>query len=585
MMKERISSLRAALQSQGLDGFIQPRNDEFLGEYVPDSAARLAWLTGFTGSAGLAIVLPDQAAVFSDGRYTLQLESQTDGAIWQRLHITETPPETWLKTRGHRGQIGYDPWLMSANTITKFTDAGLTMVPIANPIDKFWNDRPAPPSAQATPHPIECAGESATAKRQRIAATIGDDGADAVLLTDPHAIAWLLNLRGADLPHTPIALCFALLRRDASAILFIDPVKIPPETRAQLGQSVSIVPREAMAETLVTLRGKRIRLDPATAPIRLTQMLGDAGAITVSGDDPCVLPRALKNPVEQSGARAAHIRDGAAMCRFLAWFDHTAPTGSLTELAAAATLRAYRAAAPAFRAESFNPISGAGEHGAIIHYSADEASNRAIHPNEVYLIDSGAQYPDGTTDITRTLWTGPATPPDLITDRFTRVLAGHIALASAIFPADTTGPQLDALARAPLWQAGLDFDHGTGHGVGSYLSVHEGPVSFHKRAKPIPLAPGMILSDEPGYYEPGAFGIRLENLLLVTEAPLTTKKPFLAFETLTLAPFDRRLINPTLLTPQAITWLNTYHARILQEISPLVDEQTQTWLKTACAAI
>ncbi len=267
MMKERISSLRAALQSQGLDGFIQPRNDEFLGEYVPDSAARLAWLTGFTGSAGLAIVLPDQAAVFSDGRYTLQLESQTDGAIWQRLHITETPPETWLKTRGHRGQIGYDPWLMSANTIAKFSDAGLTMVPIANPIDKFWNDRPAPPSAQATPHPIECAGESATAKRQRIAATIGDDGADAVLLTDPHAIAWLLNLRGADLPHTPIALCFALLRRDASAILFIDPAKIPPETRAQLGPSVSIVPREAMAETLATLRGKRIRLDHVTRAV------------------------------------------------------------------------------------------------------------------------------------------------------------------------------------------------------------------------------------------------------------------------------------------------------------------------------
>lgn len=584
-MKTRISSLRAALRAQGLDGFIQPRNDEFLGEYVPNHAARLAWLTGFTGSAGLAIVLAGRAAVFSDGRYTLQLASQTDGAVWERLHMVETPPEAWLKAAAPQGRIGYDPWLMSANAVAKFSDAGLTMVPIGNPIDPFWNDRPAPPDAVATPHPVAFAGETAAAKRHRIAEAVARDGADAVLLSDPHASAWLFNLRGGDLAHTPIALCFSLLRRDGSAVIFIDPAKIPDATAADLGSSVSIVPRTAMAETLAGLRGKRVRLDPATAPIRLTQMLGDAGVITVSGDDPCVLPRALKNPVEQAGARAAHGRDGVAMCRFLAWFAQIARQGGLTELSAAAALRDFRAQAPDFRAESFNPISGAGEHGAIIHYSADAASNRPIGRNEVYLIDSGGQYPDGTTDITRTLWTGPDAPDAVVMDRFTRVLAGHVALASAKFPLGTTGPQLDALARAPLWQAGLDFDHGTGHGVGSYLSVHEGPVSFHKLAKPVALAAGMILSDEPGYYEPGAFGIRIENLLLVQETDIGVAKPFLGFETLTLAPFARELIAPGLLTPQALAWIDAYHARVLAAIGPLVDDVTRDWLTLACAPL
>lgn len=583
MIKSRISSLRGALRAQGLDGFIQPRNDEFLGESVPDSAARLAWLTGFTGSAGLAIVLAGRAAVFSDGRYTLQLAEQTDGAVWERLHITETPPQDWLKAAAPGARIGYDPWLMSANSVTKYTEAGLAMVPVDNPIDAFWAGRPAPPAAPAVPHKVEFAGETASSKRARIAEAIGKDGADAVLLTDPHAAAWLLNLRGADLPHTPLALAFALLRRDSSAVLFIDPAKIPPETQAHLGNSVAIVPRAGMAQALASLRGKRVRLDPATAPIRFTQMLDDAGAITVSGDDPCVLPRATKNGVEREGARAAHLRDGAAMCRFLAWFDNAAPAGGLTELSAAAALRRFRGEAAEFRAESFSAISGAGEHGAIIHYSADDASNRAISANEVYLIDSGGQYLDGTTDITRTIWTGPGAPPDAVRDRFTRVLAGHIALARARFPEGTTGPLLDALARAPLWEAGLDFDHGTGHGVGSYLSVHEGPVSFHRLARPVPLAPGMILSDEPGYYEAGAYGIRLENLLLVTESPVGAKKRFLEFETLTLAPFDTRLILAPLLDPAAIAWLNAYHARVLETVGPLVDAETRAWLAKACA--
>lgn len=584
MMKQRISSLRAALRAQSLDGFVQPRNDEFLGESVPDSAARLAWLTGFTGSAGLAIVLADRAAVFSDGRYTLQLQNQTDGALWERLHLIETPPHEWLKATAPGARIGYDPWLMSSAAVAKFTDAGLTMVPIVNPIDPFWNDRPAPPAAPAHPHPAAYTGETAAAKRQRIAQIIAGDGADAVLLSDPHAIAWLFNLRGDDLPHTPIALCFGLLNRDGSATIFIDPDKISPQTQSHLGPAVSVVPREAMAASLAALHGKRIRLDPATAPIHFTQSLGDAGAIVVPGDDPCVLPRARKNAVEQQGARAAHIRDGAAMCRFLAWFAATAPSGSLTEVSTAAALREFRAADPQFRGESFNAISGAGEHGAIIHYSVDAASNRPLNPNEIYLIDSGGQYQDGTTDITRTLWTGPDAPPAVVKDRYTRVLAGHIALAAARFPEGTTGPQLDALARAPLWSAGLDFDHGTGHGVGSYLSVHEGPVSFHKLAKPVPLEPGMILSDEPGYYEPGQFGIRLENLLLVAEVPTpASKKRFLGFEFLTLAPLERSLIDVSLLDPAALAWVDRYHATVLATIGPLLDAPTGDWLAAACA--
>jgi len=572
MPLNHVDAIRVILQAQGLDGFIQPRNDEFLGEYVPPSAERLAWLTGFTGSAGLAIVLADRAAVFSDGRYTLQLAEQTDPAIWERLHIIETKPEDWLRANARQGaRIGYDPWLMSANTVEKFTEAGITLIPCENPIDEAWQNRPAPPAAPAQPHALEFAGEPAEKKRARIGAAIGADGADAVLLTDPHAIAWLFNLRGADLPHTPIVLATALLRRDGSATLYIDPAKLTDSVRGHLGEGVAMVPRSSMVQSFSGLRGQRIRLDPATAPIRYTQILGELGAITVSGDDPCVLPRAMKNQVEQEGARAAHHRDAIAMCKFIAWFTETAPTGALKELSAGAKLREFRAAAPEFRAESFAPISGAGEHGAIIHYSATKASNRPIRPNEIYLIDSGGQYPDGTTDITRTLWTGPDTPPPEIRERYTRVLAGHIALARARFPDGTTGPMLDALARAPLWEAGLDYDHGTGHGVGSYLSVHEGPVSFHRLAKPVPLAPGMILSDEPGYYQEGGYGIRLENLLLVRESPIRARKRFLEFETLTLAPFDTRLIDFSLLDPPARAWLESYHARIRTEIFPLLD--------------
>ena len=574
------------LAADRLHGFIQPRNDEHLGEYVPASAARLAWLTGFTGSAGIAIVLTDSAAVFSDGRYTLQLAAQTDPAIWQRLHVTETPPQDWLKQHAPPGaRIGYDPWLMSAAGLAKFAEAGLDMVPIANPIDALWNDRPAPPASPLAAHGLEFAGQPSAEKRQAIAAQLDAADTEAVILTDPHAVAWLFNIRGADLPHTPIALAFALLRRDATAAIFIDPARVPAPVRAHLGPDVAILPRESLAGTLRGLSGKRVQLDPMTAPVWFDRTLEDAGATPVKGDDPCVLPRAKKNPGEQQGARAAHRRDGVAMARFLAWLETSAPTGGETELSAAAKLRQFRALAPEFRAESFPPISGAGEHGAIIHYSADAESNRPIRPDEVYLIDSGGQYPDGTTDVTRTIWTGPGAPPREIAERFTRVLIGHAALAMAVFPEGVAGPNLDVLARLSLWESGLDFDHGTGHGVGSYLSVHEGPVSFHRTAKPVPLAAGMILSDEPGYYEPGAYGIRLENLLLVVPAAAQGKKPFLAFETLTLAPFDRRLIATDLLDPRTLAWIDAYHARVRETLAPDLAAEDKTWLTRACAPL
>ena len=586
MTNKHIVNLRDRLAAQQLAGFIQPRNDEYLGEYVPESAARLAWLTGFTGSAGLAIVLADQAAVFSDGRYTLQLAAETDPAVWQRLHITETPPPGWLKEHARAGaRIGYDPWLMSASGLDKYAEAGFEMIAIANPLDPLWNDRPAPPASPVAAHGPDFAGETSAEKRQRIALVLDKANIDAVMLTDPHALAWLFNIRGGDLPHTPIALGFALLRRDGTAVIFIAPARVSSDVQTQLGGEVSFLPRERMPEALAELAGKRVQLDPVTAPVWFTQRLHETGAEVVNGDDPCVLPRAIKNQTEQDGARAAHGRDGIAMVRFLAWLADAAPKGGETELSAAARLRAFRAMAPEFRAESFSPISGAGEHGAIIHYSANQASNRPIKPDEVYLIDSGGQYQDGTTDITRTIWTGPQAPPREIAERFTRVLTGHVALATAVFPEGVAGPHLDALARASLWQAGLDFDHGTGHGVGAYLSVHEGPVSFHRSAKAVPLAAGMILSDEPGYYEAGAYGIRLENLLLVVPLPVAGKKPFLAFETLTLAPFDRRLVALDLLDAKTRAWLDAYHARVLAEIGPALDAQDQAWLARACAPL
>ena len=588
MSDTKLTALRAELTRQGLDGFIIPRADEHLGEYVPDSAERLSWLTGFTGSAGLAVVLADRAAVFTDGRYVLQLAAQTDAGLWERRHITEEPAPAWLAQHAPAGgKIGYDPLLISEEALSRYTDAALTMCPITgNPIDAVWVDRPPPPTGRAMPHGLAQAGRSADDKRGDIAKLLREAKQDAAVLTDPASVAWLLNIRGDDVPFTPFALGFALVHADGGTELFMDPVKLPEATRAWLGNTVSVADRDALVPALARLAGKVIRVDPAGSPVWFAQQLRAAGATVAAGADPCLLPKARKNPTEQEGMRAAHARDAVAMCRFLHWLAQDAPRGGETEMTAADKLLALRRAVPLFRGESFPAISGAGEHGAIIHYRVTPESNRAIRPHEVYLIDSGAQYLDGTTDITRTVWIGPGEAPTEVKARVTAVMKGHIAIASAVFPQGVGGAHLDSFARRALWAMGLDYDHGTGHGVGSYLSVHEGPVSISRLARPVAIAEGMVLSDEPGFYLPGHYGIRLENLLLVRDAELPgASKPFLRFETLTLAPFDTRLIDPALLDGWERDWLNLYHARVLAEVGPALPPETRAWLAQACRAI
>ncbi len=586
MNTDRLTALRAELVRQGLDGFVVPRADEHLGEYVPPSAERLSWLTGFTGSAGLAIVLADKAAVFTDGRYSLQLVAQTDATQWEQLHLTEQPPHAWVAAHTTPGaKIGYDPMLFAEEALGRYTEAGLTVQAVAhNPVDAIWTDRPAPPIGPALPHDLSYAGKTADEKRAEIAKILQEAKQDAAVVTDPASVAWLLNIRGGDVPFTPFALGFALIHADGGAELFMDPAKLPESTRAWLGNTVSVAPRDALAPALARLTGKTVRVDPAGSPIWFAQQLRVAGAKIVGGPDPCLLPKARKNPTEQQGMRNAHARDAVAVCRFLHWVAEQGTQA--TEMAAAERLLAFRQAVPLFRGESFPAISGAGEHGAIIHYRVTQETDRPIRPNEVYLIDSGGQYTDGTTDITRTVWTGPGPAPADIRARVTAVMKGHIAIASAVFPQGVGGAHIDGFARRALWAMGLDYDHGTGHGVGSYLSVHEGPVSISRLARPVAIAEGMVLSNEPGFYLPDGYGIRLENLLLVRDAAFpNARKPFLRFETLTLAPFDTQLLDATLLDFWEIDWLNAYHARVLAEISPHVPLETLAWLTLACRAI
>jgi Xaa-Pro aminopeptidase len=568
-----------------LAAFLVPRSDEHLGEYVPPSSERLAWLTGFTGSAGLAVVLKDRAVIWSDGRYVLQLASETDSSLWERLHITEEPPPKFLAaTLEVFARVGYDPWLMSEDSLARYREAGLSLVAVAqNPIDTVWVDRPAPPLAPAVLHDVAYAGVSSAEKRAQIAAALRAEKQDAAVLSDPASIAWLLNIRGQDVGFTPFALGFALAHEDASVELFMDPAKLPEPTRAALGNAVASAPKEALPAALGALSGKRVRVDMAGSSAWFAETLRAAGAKIVPGQDPCLVPKAKKNAVEQAGARAAQARDAVAVCRFLHWLRSAA--GHETELSASAQLLRFREEGALFRGESFAAIAGAGEHGAIMHYRVSPETNREIRTNEVFLIDSGGQYLDGTTDITRTIWTGPDAPPAEVCDRFTRVLKGHIAIATLVFPENVPGVRLDAFARAALWQAGLDFDHGTGHGVGSFLSVHEGPASISPHLRPAPLSAGMIMSNEPGFYLPGAYGIRLENLILVKKADMPSAKPFLQFETLTLAPFDRTLIAPALLTGEEIAWVDSYHARVREEVGPNVPPEVRAWLDVACAPL
>ncbi|MCU0888558.1 MAG: aminopeptidase P family protein [Rubritepida sp.] len=583
----RLAALRAALADAGVAGFLIPRGDEHLGEYVPPAGERLAWLTGFTGSAGLAIVLPERAAVFTDGRYVSQLAAETDPALWERRHITEEPPVEWLRTHAAGRPIGYDPWLHGEAALQRFE--GLRLVPLAqNPLDAVWTARPAPPATPVLPHALEHAGVAAGEKRAAAAAALQAAGEDACVLADAHSVAWLLNLRAADLTYTPLPLAFALLHADATVQVFLHaPERVPEATRAHLGNAVTLAPRAALPAALDALAGRRVRVDGEATPVWFAARLRASGAVVVPGEDPCRLPRATKNAAEQAGARAAQKRDAAALARFLAWFAAEAPKGGLTEMSAAARLLDLRRRLPGFVGESFPAISGAGPNAAIIHYRVSPATDRAIGPDECYLIDSGAQFPDGTTDVTRTLWTGPGAAPDALRARYTAVLRGHVALSMLRFPEGVAGPHLDAVARRPLWDLGLDYDHGTGHGVGSFLSVHEGPAAFSRAARAVPIRPGMILSNEPGYYLPGHYGIRIENLLMAREAPRAEDqvKTFLEFETLTLAPYSRALIEPSALTAAERGWIDAYHARVWREVGPALDGEARAWLEAACAPL
>jgi len=586
----RVAALRAELKRRGLDGFIVPRADRQQNEYLPASEARLAWLTGFTGSAGAAIVLADRAVLFVDGRYTVQASAQIDPAIFTVAHLVENPPHQWLAQNLKSGaKIGYDPWLHtadSADMLKKACDnAGAALVAVAdNPIDALWRDRPAAPASAVTLRDVKFAGVSAADKLKRVRAELAKLNADALVVSDPQNVAWAFNIRASDVPHTPLALAFALVPKAGRPALYVEGRRLDDVARHALEEFADIKPPDRLAADLAALGDKTVRLDQASAAEALTRLVAESGGKPARGADPITLMKAVKNRVEIEGARAAHVRDGAAVARFLAWLEREAPTGIVTEIDAVEALESFRRDTGLLKDISFPTIAGAGPNAAIVHYRVTRSSNRKIAMDELFLIDSGAQYEDGTTDITRTVIVG--TPSGEMRDRFTRVLKGHIAIATAVFPEGTSGAQLDSLARVSLWQAGLDFDHGTGHGVGSYLSVHEGPARIAKLGA-APLGRGMFLSNEPGYYKTAAYGIRTENLVLVIAEPepAGAEKPLNAFETLTLAPIDRRLIDTKMLTEKERHWLDSYHARVRAVIGPLVDAPTKAWLEQATRSL
>jgi len=584
--------IRQAMQAQGLDGFLTPHEDEHQNEYLPEANDRLAWATGFTGSAGAAVILKAKAAVFVDGRYALQVRDQVDGGLFEICDLIEGGVPAYLEANLSAGEtVGYDPKLHSPDQLDRLkaaaSKAGATLKPVAqNPLDQAWGAaRPAQPLAQVIPHALDYAGEASAEKRARIGQRLAAHGAEAAVLTAPATLAWLFNIRGGDVIRSPLPLGQAILNADGSAQLFLDPAKVSPDLPAWLGNAVRLETPEALPTALAALKGQRVLVDPSQSSAWYFDTLEAAGVEVARGADPCALPRACKNAVEVEGARRAHIRDGAALTRFLHWIATEAQDSLPDEVTVVRKLEAFREATGALRDLSFDTIAGAASNGAIVHYRPTERLNKRTEAGSLLLVDSGGQYLDGTTDVTRTVSIGE--PSAEMRERFTLVLKGNLALARVRFPAGTTGSALDVLARAALWARGLDYDHGTGHGVGSYLGVHEGPQRISKSPSTVALQPGMIVSNEPGYYKEGAYGIRIENLQVVTPAAEIAggERPMLGFETLTLAPIDRRLIARDLLTAEEIAQLDAYHARVLAVIGPLVEDEVRAWLEGACAGI
>jgi Xaa-Pro aminopeptidase len=584
--------IRQAMAEQGLDALLVPHEDEHQNEYLPAANDRLGWATGFTGSAGAAVIFRDKAAIFVDGRYTLQVRDQVDPASFEIRDLVDGGVSAYLESDARPGQaIGYDPRLHSPDALARLkaaaAKAGAELKPVPNnPLDAAWGAaRPAQPTAPVVPHPLEYAGEDSGAKRKRVGEALAAQGAKAAVLTAPSSIAWLFNIRGGDVIRSPLPLGQAILGADGTAQLFLDPRKITPELPAWLGNEVALERPEDLAPALAALKGETVLVDPAQSSAWYFDTLADAGAQVLRAEDPCTLPRACKNAVELEGTRRAHARDGAALTRFLHWLEVTSRTDPPDEITAVRKLEAFREATGALKDLSFDTIAGAAGNGAIVHYRPTERLNKKAEPGTLMLVDSGAQYLDGTTDVTRTVAIGE--PTQEMRERFTLVLKGHLALARARFPAGATGSALDVLARQALWAHGLDYDHGTGHGVGSYLGVHEGPQRISKAPNNVALKPGMILSNEPGYYKEGAYGIRIENLEVVTEAaPIPGgERPMHGFETLTLAPIDRRCIARELLTSEERAQLDAYHARVRAVIGPQLDGEARTWLDAATAPI
>ena len=590
----RLKALRAELEKRGLDGFVVPLSDEYLSEYVGAYAQRLAWLTGFGGSAGSVVVLRDKAAIFVDGRYTLQVRDQVDGRLFEYRSVPEDTIGGWIADNAREGAvIGYDAWLHSPGFVEqaekRLARAGMEMVAVeANPVDAVWQDRPAPSAAPVMLQDDALAGRSSAEKRGEIAEWLKKEGHDAVVVAALDSVAWALNVRGSDVDRTPVALSYLIVHADGTADWFVAPEKVTPDVAAALCNAVRVCPRDTFAEALGEFAGKQVAVDPQRAVAGIFAALEAAGATVEKAQDPVVLPKAIKNEAEIAGHRAAQARDGAAIARFLHWLSVEGPKGGVDELSAAERLEALRKDTGQLVDLSFDTISGAGPNGAIVHYRVSEETNRPLEPGSVYLVDSGGQYRDGTTDITRTVWIGPGEPAAEERDRYTRVLKGHIALATAIFPAGTVGSQLDTLARQYLWQAGIDYAHGTGHGVGAFLSVHEGPQNIGKSrgAKEQALLPGMILSNEPGYYKTGGYGIRIENLVLVEERQIEdSETDTLGFETLTLAPIDKALIAAPLLSAQERGWLDDYHATVREVLAPQLEGDALAWLEAACSPL